>query len=441
MTATGAQGGNFVGQSGVDPHPNPPPEYKGRGKKRRCGISISILILIVAIGGVLRCHKITKENLWIDEYRTLYLATGRGDSIYRLPLNQIIGHPPDVGFSDAPAWWYIWNGLNTTSHPPLYHILLRFWVDLLGDGDRSIRGMSTVFSLGCIVLMYVAVLKLSGDNSQALIAAGFMAFAPGEIYYSQQVRPYTLLQFIALAAGIILISIERRGWSRAKGILLSMTVLMLALTHYFCAGVIVAFGVYSIVRVRPGERFAVLSAIVIPVLVALVAWGPHIRNDSENGYGRIPNRSLLHLVLSVPQRLTLESNHDPLAMADNGSWPLVISIAAIAYLIPLFMLRRRRDLFFWWLWTVCAIGLVLAIDVVRHSTLLTMTRYVIPAAPGFTLFWRLGFRDELGNYHHGSCCWGFWFSRSIIHRSGRRIRRMWRSFRISSGGRYCPKTW
>ena len=30
----------------------------------------------------------------------------------------------------------------------------------------------------------------------------------------------------------------------------------------------------------------------------------------------------------------------------------------------------------------CAIGLVFLIDIFRHSTLLTMTRYVIPAAPG-----------------------------------------------------------
>ena len=112
------------------------------------GISISILLLIVAFGTSLRLHNLTKQNLWIDEYRTLYLATGRGDSIYRLPLNQIIEHPPDVGFSGAPAWWHIWNGLNTTSHPPLYHIVLRLWVDLLGDHDESIRGMSDCFLPG-----------------------------------------------------------------------------------------------------------------------------------------------------------------------------------------------------------------------------------------------------------------------------------------------------
>jgi hypothetical protein len=345
-------------------------------------IPISLLLLIVAVGACLRLHKITRENLWIDEYRTLYLATGTGDSIYRLPLNQIIAHPPDVGFSGAPAWWHIWNGISTTTHPPLYHIVLRLWVDLVGDGDGAIRGMSTVFSLGCVVLIFIAVGKSSGDNTQALIAAGLMALAPVEIYYSQQVRPYTMLQFIALVAAIILISIETRGWTWLKLFALGLAVIALALTHYFCAGVIAAFGLYAIIRFRGDTRLAVVTATVVAAAAAAIVWGPHVRVDAGSEFGRIPNRSLLHLALSVPQRLTLESNHDPLAMTDNGSWPLVISIAMIAYLIPLLMMRRRRYLLLWWLWTACGIGLVFLIDVLRHSTLLTMTRYVIPAAPG-----------------------------------------------------------
>jgi len=44
--------------------------------------------------------------------------------------------------------------------------------------------------------------------------------------------------------------------------------------------------------------------------------------------------------------------------------------------------RRRRGLLLWWLWIACEIGLVLLIDVFRHSTLLTISRYLIPAAPG-----------------------------------------------------------
>jgi hypothetical protein len=256
--------------------------------------------------------------------------------------------------------------------------------------------MSAFFSLGCVVLLYIAVREASGDNWQALIAAGLMALAPIQIYYSQQVRPYTMIQFIALAATIVLIWIEKRGGSWPKLIVLLVAVLVLALTHYFSAGLIGAFAVYSLIRFRGAKRLGVFSAIVVAVLVAAAAWGPHLGDYSVSGYARIPNRSLLHLVLSVPQRLTLESNQNPLVMADKGPWPLVISLAAMTYLIPLLMMRRRRYLLLWWLWAICGIGLVLLIDIARHSTLLTVTRYVVPAAPGIYALLAVPYPGRIG---------------------------------------------
>jgi hypothetical protein len=352
----------------------------------KCGISIAILGLILTLAAVVRLDQIVKQNLWLDEYWTLYLATGRGDSIFQLPQNQIIEHPPAVGFAGAPAWWHIWKGINTTSHPPLYHIVLRLWVDVLGAGDWSIRMMSTAFSLGCVALLYIAVLKTSGDKIQALIASGLMALAPIQIVYSQQARPYTMIQFIGLAAAIVLISIEQKGWSWLKLSMLALAVAALALTHYFAVGLIAALAAYSLTRFRGRTRVATVAVIVIAGLIAIAAWAPQgvvaLRNYSESGYGRTTGESLIHLVLSVPQRLTLKANLDPLLFEDNGSWPLVIATAVMTYLIPVLILRRRPGLLLWWLWVAVEVGLILLIDIVRHSTILSTTRYVTLAAPG-----------------------------------------------------------
>ena len=55
------------------------------------------------------------------------------------PLRQVIESPPAVGFAGAPHWWRIFTGLASTPHPPLYHLALRFWVDIFGDGDFAVR--------------------------------------------------------------------------------------------------------------------------------------------------------------------------------------------------------------------------------------------------------------------------------------------------------------
>ncbi len=146
---------------------------------RKSILPISLLALIVVIAAALRFDQIAKQNLWLDEFWTLYLATGRGDAAFETPQNVILSSPPALGFAGAPPWWHIWNGVDSTSHPPLYHIVLRLWIDLFGDADASIRSMSALSSLGCIVLLYFVVLKTSNDRCQALVAAGLMAFAPG----------------------------------------------------------------------------------------------------------------------------------------------------------------------------------------------------------------------------------------------------------------------
>ncbi|MGD0461833.1 MAG: glycosyltransferase family 39 protein [Tepidisphaeraceae bacterium] len=369
---------------------------------RKSAIPISLLALIVIVAAGLRLDHITKPNLWLDEFWTLYLATGRGDSAFQLPLNTILWPPPALGFAGAPPWWHIWNGVDSTTHPPLYHIILRLWVDLLGDGDGSIRTMSTLFSLACVVLLYVVVLKSSGDRWQACVAAALMALAPVQIVLSQQVRPYTMMQFIALVAAVALLSIEQTNWSWRKLLILALAVIALTLTHYFSVGLIAAFAAYSILRLRGKNRIAAFSTIVLAAFIAAAAWGPNFlaynRGNPLTGYGTFSNRTLPRLALSVPQRLTLESNNDQFLSADNASWPLVISLAIITYLIPAFRLRRHPHLLFWWLWIVGQIGLVLMIDVARHSTLLTIARYTTLAAPGVYAILAVGLPSRIGNW-------------------------------------------
>ncbi len=178
-------------------------------------MGLAILLCFVCIGGFFRFDHIARQSLWVDEYWALYLATGRGDLIFDLPLGKVIESPPAVGFAGAPAAWHIWTGLASTPHPPFYHLMLRFWVDLFGDGDFATRSLSAVLGIGCIVLIFDLVRSIWGDFS-ALIAAGVMSFAAVQIDFGQQVRPYTLLVFIGLILCKSVMLIEQKGLSRTR---------------------------------------------------------------------------------------------------------------------------------------------------------------------------------------------------------------------------------
>jgi hypothetical protein len=54
----------------------------------------------------------------------------------------------------------------------------------------------------------------------------------------------------------------------------------------------------------------------------------------------------------------------------------------MAYILPLLKMRNRPQLLFWWLWTICTVGVVVAVDVLRGSQLVGMSRYIILASAG-----------------------------------------------------------
>src|SRR5580698_3400068 len=152
-----------------------------------------VLALVLLIASLLRFHKITREGDTLDELWSISLATGRGAE---LPANAILKPPPDLLFNGAPAAWRVWTNLDDTTHPPLYFLTLRFWIDLFGQSDLAIRSLSVAFSLVSIVVMYDVVRRISGPAA-GLIAAAACALAWSQIDLSQDARNYTI-NFLAI---------------------------------------------------------------------------------------------------------------------------------------------------------------------------------------------------------------------------------------------------
>jgi uncharacterized membrane protein len=348
-------------------------------KVKTSAIGLVILAGLLGIGGFFRFDHLARQSLWVDEFWALYLATGRGNLIFDLPLGRVIESPPAVGFAGAPHWWHIWTGLASTPHPPLYHLALRGWVDLFGDGDFAVRAMSAVFGLGCIYLIFDVGRKTLGDFP-ALIAAGVMAVAATQIEYSQEVRPYAMLVFVGLILCKSLILIEQKGLSRLRILSLGFSAFCLALTHYFSLGAIIAVGLYALIRFDGRKRLAVILTIAISMLLFAAVWGP-IAWTTRHSYIAGPNfgvsgESLISTIIDPPRGLVI--GNAPSKVISYG-------LAFLVYLLPLLTMRRRPQLFFWWLWAICTIGFVVAVDVMRGSQFAGISRYVILASPGIYL--------------------------------------------------------
>ena len=133
-----------------------------------------LLAAIVLLAFGLRIYRLGAESLWYDETVSVYLA---GQS-----LPDLIAHTAgDI-------------------HPPGYYLLLHVWTRLAGTSDFAVVFPSLFFGVLLVALAYWLGAKAL-DTRAGLLAAFLVAISPYNVWYSQEVRMYTL--GAALGLGVL----------------------------------------------------------------------------------------------------------------------------------------------------------------------------------------------------------------------------------------------
>lgn len=133
--------------------------------------NLIILSLLCLAALVLRLIFINKpEGLWNDEYVCW----------------QIASHPTLKVF---------WHAIKSQCHMPLYYIYLRFLMSIFGDSDIILRLTSVLPGVAAIPVMYL--IGKEKDEISGYMCAGFSTISSFLIYYSQEVRFYSLLFLIS----------------------------------------------------------------------------------------------------------------------------------------------------------------------------------------------------------------------------------------------------
>lgn len=139
--------------------------------KLRTGPSIKlrniVLILLLLTAFALRLYRLDHQELWGDEAHSAYVS--------KLPLPSTV----------SPC---------TETNPPLYHLLLYFWVRLAGSSVFALRFLSLVLGLLTVPLVY-RLARLGFGVLVGLLGALLCAISPFQVYYSQEARMYALATF------------------------------------------------------------------------------------------------------------------------------------------------------------------------------------------------------------------------------------------------------
>jgi len=132
---------------------------------------------IVAFGAcalalAVRLYRLGSESLWYDEAVSAYLA--------ELPIGEMVAHT------------------SLDIHPPGYYLLLHLWTAVAGQSEFALAFLS----LAAGVIAVAAIRRLThsiADAGTANLAAGLAVVSTYGVWYSQEVRMYTVAALLMLS--------------------------------------------------------------------------------------------------------------------------------------------------------------------------------------------------------------------------------------------------
>lgn len=182
-----------------------------------------------------------------------------------------------IALAQLPLATVLSPGGETT--PPLYHLLLHYWIFLTGDSPAAVRFLSVIPGMPALAATFTLAYRLGGRRA-ALAALFLAAISPLGVYYSQEARMYmwmTALGTLSLAIFVRLYAppVLPPRWLR-WGILYAVVSVAVLYTHHFAIFIIAAQSVFVAWRWRVGLRRAALwlgihTAIFLTYLPWLVA--------------------------------------------------------------------------------------------------------------------------------------------------------------------------
>ena len=320
---------------------------------------IITLITILALG--LRLI-LANQSLWLDEGASWVLAS--------LPIK---------GLLSASAGDF---------HPPLYYALLHFWLPLAGQREWLMRLPGILVGTTTIPALYLFLTRLQVQKSKhkftlAHLAALLLAINPLHIYYSQELRMYSLSALLSLLTWQSFLSWSKKP-QRKSAIFFIVSSLLNLFNFYGSFLNLATQWLYLLFARR--QRIKKFFLLNLFILLGFLPWLPtfwtQLQNggyikDSLPGWAALSGDFSLKSVLLLPTKFTLGR----ISLFPQKLYYLVIGLILL-YLLLLFFLALKTKAsrpFFFWLFVPLLLATILSLK----TPMLGYWRYIF-LLPAFT---------------------------------------------------------
>ena len=155
-----------------------------------------------------------------------------------LSASPVGGDEPFSIFTAQNSIADIITALRGGNNPPLFEIVLHYWIDLFGVSPVAVRFPSYIFSLVLLVLVY-RICRLFSAHLSSLLVMALVGFSNYYIYFLHEARAYSLLAVLTVLSVYLVHKAISSPDRKMYFIVLSFLYALLAYTHYF--GLFVVF--------------------------------------------------------------------------------------------------------------------------------------------------------------------------------------------------------
>ncbi len=369
-----------------------------------------LIITVLLIGIFFRFYNLDRKAYWFDETFTSLQASGYTvkEIVEQLPKNrpfsvetlkQFQTINSEKNFNDVVRSLAV----EDAHHTPLYHILLRIWMQIFGSSVAAVRSFSAVLSLLAFPALYWLCLELFESQFTAWIALALFAVSPFEVLYAQEAREYSLWIVTILLTSATLLRAIRHRTQNSWG-LYTFSLTLLLYTHIF--SLLVAFGhgmyVAIIERLKWRKNFiyyllstGIAVLFFVPWILVIINNKKHI--EQSVGWTLKPSNplGLIKFWLLNLSRLFLDTDLEG-GIIDWGFKNtftevfrlIVVLVIACLVVYSFYFLWRNSFLKVWTFILILtgsfAVPFVLS-DWIIKSQITTVTRYFIPTYLGIQL--------------------------------------------------------
>lgn len=155
-------------------------------------------------------------------------------------------------------------------NPPLFMLLLHFWIKLFGNSPWSVRILPLIFNALTVVFIYLTG-KRFFNLRVALFAPAMFLFSTYHFYFAMETRAYSLLSLGTVSAlyFFLAFSEDDRNRKLLAGLIISNIVLVYA--HYFGWFVVFIQFLATLLYIRDFKKFLRL---MLPLVITGIVFSP-----------------------------------------------------------------------------------------------------------------------------------------------------------------------